>query len=48
MKMTRRKFNMGGSVTMRARDNRADRESRGMVSRGGGAATQGIKFRGVK
>ena len=33
---------------MRARDNRADRETKGMVSRGGGAATQGIKFRGVK
>ena len=45
-----RKFAGGGALMgqMKARDNRADRESRGMVSRGGGAATQGIKFRGVK
>ena len=45
-----RKFAGGGALMgqMRARDNRADREARGMVSRGGGAATQGIKFRGVK
>ena len=47
-KMTKQKFNMGGSVRMRARDNRADMEATGMVSRGGGAATQGIKFKGVK
>tara|TARA_R100001086_G_scaffold178680_1_gene99026 strand:+ start:1101 stop:1442 length:342 start_codon:yes stop_codon:yes gene_type:complete len=45
-----RKFAGGGALMgqMKARDNRADRETRGMVSRGGGAATQGIKFRGVK
>ena len=45
-----RKFAGGGALMgqMKARDNRADREARGMVSRGGGAATQGIKFRGVK
>tara|TARA_R100001224_G_C4010071_1_gene145861 strand:- start:136 stop:432 length:297 start_codon:yes stop_codon:yes gene_type:complete len=48
MKMTRQKFNMGGSVRMRARDNRADMEAGGMVSRGSRMSTQGIKFRGVK
>ena len=47
-KMTRQKFNMGGSVRMRARDNRADLEAGGMVSRGGRMSNQGIKFRGVK
>ena len=47
-KMTRQKFNMGGSVRMRARDNRADREAGGMVSRGGRMSRQGIKFKGVK
>ena len=48
MKMTRQKFNMGGSVRMRARDNRADMEAGGMVSRGSRMSNQGIKFRGVK
>mgnify|MGYP003123845926 CR=1 FL=1 len=45
-----RKFAGGGALMghMIARHNRADRETKGMVSRGGGAATQGIKFRGVK
>jgi hypothetical protein len=45
-----RKFAGGGALMgqMKARDNRADMEAGGMVSRGGGAATQGIKFRGVK
>ena len=47
-KMTRQKFNMGGSVRMRARDNRADMEAGGMVSRGSRMSNQGIKFRGVK
>ena len=47
-KMTRQKFNMGGSVRMRARDNRADMEAGGMVSRGGRMSRQGIKFKGVK
>ena len=42
------KFNMGGSVRMRARDNRADMEAGGMVSRGSRMSNQGIKFRGVK
>ena len=48
MKMTRQKFNMGGSVRMRARDKRADMEAGGMVSRGSRMSNQGIKFRGVK
>ena len=39
---------MGGSVRMRARDNRADMEAGGMVSRGSRMSNQGIKFRGVK
>ena len=47
-KMTKQKFNMGGSVRMRARDNRADMEAGGMVSRGGRMSRQGIKFKGVK
>ena len=47
-KMTRQKFSMGGSVRMRARDNRADMEAGGMVSRGSRMSNQGIKFRGVK
>jgi len=47
-KMTKQKFNMGGSVRMRARDNRADMEAGGMVSRGGRMSNQGIKFKGVK
>jgi hypothetical protein len=47
-KMTRQKFSMGGSVRMRARDNRADMEAGGMVSRGGRMSRQGIKFKGVK
>ena len=33
---------------MKARDNRADMEAGGMVSRGNRMARQGIKFRGVK
>ena len=47
-KMTKQKFNMGGSVRMRARDNRADMEAGGMVSRGDRMSRQGIKFKGVK
>ena len=47
-KMTKQKFMMGGSVRMRARDNRADMEAGGMVSRGSRMARQGIKFKGVK
>jgi len=47
-KMTKQKFNIGGSVRMRARDNRADMEAGGMVSRGGRMSRQGIKFKGVK
>tara|TARA_R100000805_G_C3609419_1_gene109948 strand:+ start:423 stop:716 length:294 start_codon:yes stop_codon:yes gene_type:complete len=47
-KMTKQKFNMGGAVRMRARDNRADMEAGGMVSRGGRMSRQGIKFKGIK
>jgi len=47
-KMAKQKFMMGGSVRMRARDNRADMEAGGMVSRGSRMARQGIKFKGVK
>ena len=45
-----RKFARGGSLMgqMRARDNRADMEAGGMVSRGGRMSRQGIKFKGVK
>ena len=45
-----RKFAGGGALMgqMRARDNRADMEAGGMVSRGGRMSKQGIKFRGVK
>ena len=47
-KMAKQKFMMGGSVRMRARDNRADMEAGGMVSRGSRMSNQGIKFKGVK
>jgi hypothetical protein len=45
-----RKFARGGALMgqMRARDNRADMEAGGMMSRGGRMSKQGIKFRGVK
>ena len=45
-----RKFARGGALMgqMRARDNRADMEAGGMVSRGGRMSRQGIKFKGVK
>ena len=45
-----RKFAGGGALMgqMKARDNRADMEAGGMVSRGGRMSRQGIKFRGVK
>jgi|TARA_A100000172_G_scaffold10913_2_gene5840 hypothetical protein len=45
-----RKFANGGALMgqMRARDNRADMEAGGMVSRGGRMSRQGVKFRGVK
>ena len=45
-----RKFAGGGALMgqMRARDNRADMEAGGMISRGGRMSRQGIKFRGVK
>ena len=45
-----RKFANGGALMgqMKARDNRADMEAGGMVSRGGRMSRQGIKFRGVK
>jgi hypothetical protein len=45
-----RKFANGGALMgqMRARDNRADMEAGGMVSRGGRMSRQGIKFKGVK
>ena len=45
-----RKFAGGGALMgqMKARDNRADMEAGGMVSRGGRMSKQGIKFRGVK
>jgi len=45
-----RKFAGGGALMgqMKARDNRADMEAGGMVSRGARMARQGIKFRGVK
>ena len=45
-----RKFANGGALMgqMRARDNRADMEAGGMVSRGARMARQGIKFKGVK
>ena len=45
-----RKFARGGALMgqMRARDNRADMEAGGMVSRGGRMSRQGIKFIGVK
>ena len=45
-----RKFAGGGALMgqMKARDNRADMEAGGMVSRGGRMSNQGIKFRGVK
>ena len=45
-----RKFARGGALMgqMRARDNRADMEAGGMISRGGRMSRQGIKFKGVK
>ena len=45
-----RKYARGGALMgqMRARDNRADMEAGGMVSRGGRMSRQGIKFKGVK
>ena len=45
-----RKFAGGGALMgqMKARDNRADMEAGGMISRGGRMSRQGIKFRGVK
>ena len=45
-----KKFAGGGALMgqMRARDNRADMEAGGMVSRGSRMARQGIKFKGVK
>ena len=45
-----KKFANGGALMgqMKARDNRADMEAGGMVSRGNRMARQGIKFRGVK
>jgi len=45
-----KKFDGGGALMgqMRARDNRADMEAGGMVSRGSRMARQGIKFKGVK
>ena len=45
-----RKFAGGGALMgqMKARDNRADMEAGGMVSRGSRMSNQGIKFRGVK
>jgi len=45
-----RRFANGGALMgqMKARDNRADMEAGGMVSRGNRMARQGIKFRGVK
>ena len=45
-----RKFAGGGALMgqMKARDNRADMEAGGMVSRGGRMSRQGIKFKGVK
>ena len=45
-----KKFAGGGALMgqMRARDNRADMEAGGMVSRGGRMSRQGIKFKGVK
>ncbi len=45
-----KKFAGGGALMgqMKARDNRADMEAGGMVSRGGRMSRQGVKFRGVK
>ena len=45
-----RRFANGGALMgqMKARDNRADMEAGGMVSRGARMARQGIKFKGVK